>query len=159
MSMPFNISESKYVKNLVFNIAYDSLPTTRDRLAEYDIYRDQVSFPNKYCVSVVWHAKDNTYEVGLISTIVHTLITARVNYDWFIDETITNMTLEQVEEFICAVAAMDERTVLDEEKAGLLCILHMQKKEIGSDYHDRTRYCIGCNPEKFETNDTQTDDS
>lgn len=154
MAVPFDISESKYVKNLVFISAYESLPTNRERLGKYDMYRDQIAFPNKYCVSVVWHARDNTYEVGLISSIVHDLITVEVNDDWFIDQTITNMTLEQVESFICGVAAMDERTVLDDEKAGLLCILHMQKKEIGSDYRDRTRYCIGCNPEKFETEDT-----
>ena len=151
MSAQFNIAESKYVKNLVFNNAYESLPNRRERQGKYTFYRDQISFPNNYCVSVVWHVRDNTYEIGLISSIVHDLITHEVNDDWFVDQTITGMTLEQVEDFICAVAALEERTEDDDEKIGLLCITHMQKKEIGSDYRDRTRYCIACNPVKIVT--------
>lgn len=154
MAVPFNISDTKYVKNLVFNSACQTSLRKEEGFGMYHFYRDQIAFPNKYCVSVLWHVRDNKYEVGLISAIVHDLIKHEVNNDWYIDQTITNMTIKQVEDFICAVAAMDERTVFDDEKIGLLCTTHMQKKEIGSDFRDHTRYCIGCNPEKFETEDT-----
>lgn len=154
MTIPFNISESKYVKNLVFNYAYKSLPTNRERLAKYDMYRDLVSLPNNYCVSVVWHVRSNNYEIALISLLTSEMLTMQINHDWYVDQVITNLSLEQVEDIICSVAALPERVLQQDADAGFYCMTHDQRTDYGSDYRDRTRYCIGCNPEKFETEDT-----